>query len=146
MQHEDLFHALDSGVLQQLLPLGDSVVSALVTLLTAAITYAIGKARSSAEVDNLKAEKKSIEAASGVSTAEAAQIISEAAAQTVQPLLERIKEQRQEITYLSQKGTEQREEIDALRNKIANLSANNMLMRQKFILQGELPPELPPEV
>lgn len=143
MQHENFFHALDSGVLQQLLPLGDSVISALVTLLTAAITYTIGKARSHAEVDNLRAEKRNLEAASGVSTAEAAQIISEAAAQTVQPLLERIKEQRLEITYLNQKYLTQREELDSLRNDIARLSAKNELMRQKFILQRETPPELP---
>jgi hypothetical protein len=146
MQQEDFFVALDAGILQQILPLGNSIVGAIVTLTTAAITYTIGKARSNAEVDNLKAEKKSIEAASGVSTAEAAQIISEAAAETVRPLLERIKEQRLEITYLNNRTSEQREELDALRNQIANLSALNHLMRQRFILQGDTPPELPTEV
>lgn len=136
MQEDHFFQALDSGVVEQLLPLGDSIIGALVTLATAAITYGIGKARSKAEVENLQAEKKNIEAATGVTTADAAKVISEAAAATVQPLIERIKEQRSEIT-------EYRDECDNLRTQNARLLAENELMRTKFKLQGETPPELP---
>lgn len=141
-----LYFALDSEVVSNLLPLGDSIVGALVTLATALLTYIVGRRRSRVEVDNLQAEKKSIEAASGVSTAEAAQIISEAAAATVQPLVERVREQREEIKYLTEQLVDHRYKNDALRTTVARLSAENQLMRKKFSLQGETPPELPPEV
>lgn len=141
----DHFLAIDSEVVNQLLPLGDSIIGALVTLATAAITYGVGRARARAELDNIKAEKKSIEAASGVSTAEAAQVISEAAAATVQPLLDRIREQRQEIRFLTEKNVEYRDTIDQVRTHAARLAAENELMKNKFKLQGEKIPELPTE-
>jgi hypothetical protein len=141
----DHFLAIDSEVVNQLLPLGDSIIGALVTLATAAITYGVGRARARAELDNIKAEKKSIEAASGVSTAEAAQVISEAAAATVQPLLDRIREQRQEIRFLTEKNVEYRDTIDQVRTHAAKLAAENELMKNKFKLQGEKIPELPTE-
>lgn len=135
--------ALDPGVVEQIIPLGDSIITAVFTLLTALVTYGIGRGRQKAEVDNLKAEKKSIEAASGVSTADAAKVISEAAAATVQPLIERIKEQREENKFLEQKNVEYRLELETLRTTIAKFQAENELMRNRFKLQGESPPELP---
>lgn len=141
----DHFLAIDSEVVNQLLPLSDSIIGAIVTLATAGITYGVGRARARAEVDNLRAEKKSIEAASGVSTAEAAQVISEAAAATVQPLLDRIKEQRLEIKFLTEKNLEYRNALDAVRNESARLSAEIELYKRKFMLQGEHIPDFPTE-
>src|SRR5690242_20258524 len=111
------FFGMDPDFVNQLLPLGDSIIGAAVTLLTAAITYGVGRSRNRAELDNLKAEKKSIEAASGVSTAEAAQVISEAAAATVQPLLDRIREQREELRYFNDRNSRQLDEIEVLRTR-----------------------------
>jgi cell shape-determining protein MreC len=144
MQPIDLYVSLDTEIVSQLLPLGDSVIGALVTLATALFTYVIGRRRNRAEVDNLQAEKKSIEAASGVSTAEAAQIISEAAAATVQPLVSRVQEQQKEIKYLTERVTWKRAELDRLRTENATLKSENMLLKSRFRLQGETPPELPP--
>lgn len=146
MQQYHFLYALDSGVVDQLLPLGDSIIGAFLTLGTALITYTVGRAKARAEVDNLQAEKKNIEAASGVSTAEAAKIISAAAAATVEPLMDRLKEQRQEISHLTSVAAEARKELELMRDHVARLSAENKLMKQKFRLQGESPPELPPEV
>jgi hypothetical protein len=137
---------VEPEIVSQLLPLGDSIVGALVTLATALFTYVVGRRRSKAEVENIQAEKKSIEAASGVSTAEAAQILSEAAAATVEPLVERVREQRVEIRSLENRNIAYRHLIDDLRTQVAELSSENTLMRRKFMLQGEIPPELPPEV
>lgn len=138
----DHFFGIDSDVVNQLLPLSDSLIGAIVTLATAAITYGVGKARARAEVDNLKAEKKSIEAATGVSTAEAAQVISEAAAATVQPLLDRIREQREEIKYLTSRNLAYLDELDRIRTQLAEVQAHNELMKRKFYLQGLPVPEL----
>lgn len=139
----DHFLAINSEVVNQLLPLSDSIIGALVTLATAAITYGVGRAKSRAEVDKVLAEKKSIEAASGVSTAEAAQVISEAAAATVQPLLDRIREQREEIKFLTERNVDFRNQLDIARNESARVSAENELYRRKFILQGEQIPDFP---
>lgn len=139
------FLAVELEVVKELLPLGDALIGAAVTLVTAFITYLIGRAKNKAEVSNLQAEKKSIEAASGVSTAEAAQIISEAAAATVQPLTERIREQREEIKELNATIVELKFQLDSMRNHAARVASENLLMRRKFELQGESIPELPPE-
>jgi hypothetical protein len=143
MRAVDFVLALDPDIVNQLLPLGDSIIGAAVTLGTALFTYLVGRRRSRAEVDNLQAEKKSIEAASGVNTAEAAQIISEAAASTISPLLDRIKEQKEEIVFLTNANVDYRHQNDALRTQMARVAAENELLRRKFILQGEVPPELP---
>lgn len=133
--------SLDAEMVSELLPLGDSVVGAVVTLCTALFTYAIGRRRAKAEVENIQAEKKNIEAASGVSTAEAAQIISEAAAATVQPLMERVKEQRIEIRELTDANRNKRFIIEQLRDELAEVKSQNELMKNKFKLQGETPPD-----
>lgn len=64
----------------------------------------------------MEAEKKSIEATSNVTSAEAAQIISAAAAATVQPLVERVREQGEEIKILKRVISELRDENRLLRN------------------------------
>jgi hypothetical protein len=140
------FFGMDPDFVNQLLPLGDSIIGAAVTLLTAAITYGVGRSRNRAELDNLKAEKKSIEAASGVSTAEAAQVISEAAAATVQPLLDRIREQREELRYFNDRNSRQLDEIEVLRTRLASVQSDNELLKRNYILRGEPIPTLPPEV
>lgn len=137
------FDSMDSEIVSQLLPLGDSVIGAAVTIATALFTYVVGRRRNRVEVDNLQAEKKSIEAASGLSTAEAAQIISEAAAATVQPLVSRVQEQQKEIKYLTDRLTWKRSELDRIRTENAQLRSENELLKNRFRLQGETPPELP---
>lgn len=137
--------ALEPDMLKDLLPLGDAIVGAVVALATSLFTYVVGRRRSRAEVDNLQAEKKSIEAASGLSTAEAAQVISEAAAATVQPLIDRVHQQQEEIKYLTDRVVWKRGQLDLLRTENAKLKAENELFRQRMRLQGETPPELPPE-
>jgi hypothetical protein len=133
--------SMDGEIISELLPLGDALVGAGVTLATALFTYLIGRRRAQAEIGNLLAEKKSIEAASGVSTAEAAQIISEAAAATVQPLMERVREQRLEIKELTQLSSERRIIIERLRDELAEMRSENQLLRNRFKLQVETPPE-----
>lgn len=130
------------GVVDQLLPLGDSIIGAAVTLVTAGITYAVGRARTKAEVDNLMAEKKAIEAATGVSTAEAAQVISEAAAATVQPLLDRIRQQREEILYFNERHAYYLNEIEKVRTEKARTDSENALLKRQLILLGEPIPTL----
>lgn len=137
--------AMDPEILSQLLPVGDSAVTAAVTIFTAVFTYAVGRRKSNQELQNMEAEKRGIEASSEVTTAEAAQIISAAAAATVQPLVERVREQREEIKRLSAKNLELIYESDSLRTKMAEMKAENELMKRKFIFQGEIPPTLPLE-
>lgn len=115
--------SVDTDILAQLLPLGDSVIGAGVTIFTALFTYIIGRRRAHQEI-------KSIEAASGVSTAEAAQILTQAAAATVQPLLERLKEQREEVLELAKLSSDRRYEIDKLRNELAQVRAENELIKK----------------
>ncbi len=133
-----------------LLPLGEPLIQAVVGIVTAVFTYLVGRRGRKQELENLQAEKKSIEAASGVSTAEAAQIISQAAAETVKPLLDRLQELREENTRqdeeLLEKETAIRNykiELEDLKSHAAKLAMQNRLMREKFKLQGEIPPELP---
>lgn len=122
--------SVDTDILAQLLPLGDSVIGAGVTIFTALFTYFVGRRRSHQELQNLEAEKRSIEAASGVTTAEAAQILTQAAAATVQPLLERLKEQREEVLELAKLSSDRRYEIDKLRNELAQVKAENELIKK----------------
>lgn len=119
--------AMDAEILSQLLPLGDSVIGAGVTIFTALFTYIIGRRRAHQEL-------KSLEAASGVSTAEAAQILTQAAAATVQPLLERLKEQREEIKELSKLSSDRRYELDLLRTELAEVKAENEIIRRQLLL------------
>lgn len=138
----DHLFGVDTEVVKQLLPLGDSIIGAGVTLLTAAVTYVVGRAKNRQEIDNLLAEKKSIEAASGVSTAEAAQVISEAAAATVQPLLDRIRHQREEIVYLHERHAYYLNEIEKIRTEKARTDSENALLKRQLILLGEPIPTL----
>jgi chromosome segregation ATPase len=145
--------SLASELINGLLPLGEPLVGAGVTLLTTLFAFVVGRRRSKQEVDNLQAEKRSIEAASGVSNAEAAQIISQAAAETVKPLLERLRELREENAELDQEILEKETQIrnlrienEEIRTHAARLAVHNKLMKEKFRLQGDTPPELPPEV
>lgn len=137
-------------LLEGLLPLGEPLIGAAVTLAGLVSTYLIGRKRSKQDLENLQAEKKSIEAASGVSTAEAASIISQAAAETVKPLLERIKEYRAENEELENTLLERetairsyKMDIEELRTDRAKMAVENKLMKERLRLLGESPPEIP---
>lgn len=145
MQSLTILLAVDPEMVKELLPLGDAVIGAIAAILGSVFTYILGRKKANQEVENLQAEKKSIEAASGLSTAEAAQVISEAAAATVQPLIDRVHQQQGEIKYLTDRVVWKREQLDLLRTENARLKAENELYRHRMRLQGETPPELPPE-
>lgn len=131
------------GIISDVLPAGNELLVAIVSLSASVLTYIVGRAKNKAEVENLKAEKKSIEAASGVSTAEAASVISKAAASTIQPLMQRVAEQAEEIKFLTDRNVSYRNELEIYRTQMAKMAAENLLMKEKFRLQGEEVPELP---
>lgn len=139
------FLAVDLEVVKELLPLGDTLVTGVLTVITPVITYFLGRKRQKQEIENLQAEKKSIEAASGLSTAEAAQVISEAAAATVQPLIDRVHRQQDEIKYLTDRLVWKRGQMDEMRTDLAKLRAELELYRQKQKLQGKPLLEFTPE-
>ena len=137
---------LSAELLDVLLPLGDPLVTGLVTILTIILTRIFTRREQKAKVDNLQAEKKSIEAASGVSAAEAAQIISQAAAETVRPLLDRIRELREENADQDIQILNLKTALDKERQFHARYQAENKLLREHLKMQGLNIPELPPEV
>lgn len=129
-----------------LLSLGDPFIAGVFSIIAVVLGWAFGRRKSNQEVDNLKAEKKSIEAASGVSQAEAAQIIAQAAAETVRPLLERLQEYREENEEQDQKILELKRENKELKTHNSTLEAEMQLIREQLKLQGTSIPELPSEV
>ncbi len=138
--------ALNLDIIKEFLPLGDALLGAFFTLLTAGFTYMMGKRKRDQEVVNLQAEKLSIEAASGVSTAEAARVISSAAAATVGPLVERVKQQSDEIKSLTEKIIDLGSQIEHEKTVSAQIKAENELLKHRFRLQGETVPELPKQL
>jgi cell division protein FtsB len=129
-----------------LLSLGDPIVAGVFGIATVVIGWAFGRRKSNQELENLKAEKKSIEAASGVSHAEASQIIAQAAAETVRPLLERLQEYREENTEQDEKILELKRENKELKTHNSTLEAELQLIREQLRFQGATIPELPQEV
>lgn len=95
----------------------------------AIVTYFLGKKKNKAEIDKLEGEKKSVEAAAGLSTAEAASIISRAAADVVQPLTNRIRQLQQESLERNKIYTE---EIKRLQEHIAELTRENVQLKTKL--------------
>lgn len=118
-----------------LLPYFSSLAVAILGAVGSLISYRKGRERSSAEVDNIKSEKKSIEAAAGLSTAEAASIISKAAAEMLQPLLARQKELQEQVSVLTQENS-------FLKNKITMLEAQVRIIEKHSELSGEPYPHL----
>lgn len=94
----------------------------------AVLTYLLGKKKNRAEINKLEGEKKSVEAAAGLSTAEAASIISRAAADVVQPLTNRIRELQQESLMRDQKNAE---EVHLLKKHIMELTRENVQLKTK---------------
>lgn len=94
------------------------------------VSYLFGKKRQKAEVDRLQGEKKNLEAAAGLSTAEAASIISRAAADVVQPLTNRIRELQEEAKSLADRHAE---EMRSLVAKYAELEAHVAVVTRENI-------------
>lgn len=92
----------------------------------AVVSYFLGRKRNKAEISKLEGEKKSVEAAAGLSTAEAASIISRAAADVVQPLTNRIRELQQESLLRDQRYAE---EIRRLQNHVRELTEENVKLK-----------------
>lgn len=82
----------------------------LVALIASIFSFIAGRRKGSAEIENLKSEKK-------VSEAEAARVLAEAAAQIVSPLLERLRSLQEEVNSLTQINRQLKgrvEELEAL--------------------------------
>lgn len=126
-------------ILEHILPLSETALSAVLAAGSVIFTYVIGRKKSQAELENLKQEKKNMQASSDVSTAEAASIVSSAAATTVQPLLERIKEQREDIKFLTDRNVSLRDEVDTLRITAARLRSENEILSAKLKVHDNLP-------
>jgi phage shock protein A len=119
-----------------------ALVQGSMTALLSVITYFQGRKRGNAEVEKIKVEKKSIEAAAGLSTAEAASIIAQAAADVVQPLTNRIRElQQQNLDQQNQISGLARENTD-LRNKVTFLETQVALVQKSSALTGEVYPHI----
>lgn len=118
-------------------------------------TWFLARSRNRAEVERLQGERKSVEAAAGLSTAEAASIISRAAADVVLPLTNRIRElqedskamadrHRTEMYRMAQKHLElenhvaaiTKENID-LKSKVASCEAKIALLSKPSELANE---------
>lgn len=98
-------------------------------LTLALVTYFIGKSKNKAEINKLEGEKKSVEAAAGLSTAEAASIISRAAADVVEPLTNRIRELQQESLA---RDARHADEIRRLQVHIGELTRENVQLKTKL--------------
>lgn len=98
-------------------------------VILAVVTYFLGKRKNRAEIDKLVGEKKSVEAAAGLSTAEAASIISRAAADVVQPLTNRIRELQQESLAREQRNAE---EVRRLQFHITELTKENVKLKTQL--------------
>lgn len=136
----------------ELLP---QIITAVAGIVVSILTYFFGRKKNNAEVKKLEGEKKSVEAAAGLSTAEAASIISRAAADVVQPLTNRIRELQQELkdktdrhaaemSAMSQRYSnlefhvaEVTKENVALKNKVAHLEAKIALLSKPHELANE---------
>lgn len=114
---------------QLLIPVATSLVSGVLVLLGGFFAYLYGRKRNQAEIQKLQSEKESIEAAAGLSTAQASSIIATAAAEVVQPLTNRIKELQGQVATLTQENV-------MLRNTLADLEAQIALLRQRDSLAG----------
>lgn len=95
----------------------------------AIVTYLLGRRKNRAEISKLEGEKKSVEAAAGLSTAEAASIISRAAADVVQPLTARIRELQEESLARDRRNTE---EVRKLQSHIMQLTKENVNLKTKL--------------
>lgn len=95
----------------------------------AVVTYLLGKRKNRAEISKLEGEKKSVEAAAGLSTAEAASIISRAAADVVQPLTNRIRQLQEESLARDQRNAE---EVRRLQTHIVELTKENVKLKTKL--------------
>lgn len=92
------------------------------------VTYFLGRKRNRAEISKLEGEKKNVEAAAGLSTAEAASIISRAAADVVQPLTNRIRELQQDSLERDRRHSE---ELRRLQNHLAEVTEENVKLKTK---------------
>lgn len=117
------------------LPLILAVVSGLFTIGGIVVSYFLGRKKSNAEVAKLEGEKKSVEAAAGLSTAEAASIIAQAAADVVQPLTNRIRELQTEAKAMADRHAEDKrlliERQSRLEKHLAEVTKENVDLKTK---------------
>lgn len=118
-----------------LIPVVVSALTIVAGFISSWLSYRRGRSRSNAEVENLKVQKSSIEAAAGLSAAEAASIISKAAADMLTPLTHRIGELQEQVSNLTQENT-------FLRNKVTILETQVAMIEKHSELSGEIYPHL----
>lgn len=118
-----------------LTPVLIAVTSGVMSILAIVLSYVFGRKKNSAEVRKLEGEKKSVEAAAGLSTAEAASIISRAAADVVQPLTNRIRELQEDSKAMADRYAEDRKLLAArqvrLETHIAEVTKENVELKTK---------------
>lgn len=127
---------MDGNLLQDLMPILTVALSGALVIIGNIVTYRLGKAKNAAELEKLRSERNNMEAATGLSTAEAASILSQAAADIVQPLTVRIKELQSEVAKLTTENAQ-------LKNKVTELEAKVSLVEKQKEIIGEDFPYIP---
>lgn len=130
--------AMDQATIQVLIQTFGVLITAILTIVGGFLAYVYGRKRNNAEIDKLKTEKSSIEAAAGLSTAEAASIISNAAAQVVKPLTERIQELQHEVAFTRSELAKVTVENTRLKTRVAELESKITLLEKEKELSGEI--------
>lgn len=109
-------------VILEWLPLIQSIAAVLAIFVGPIIGYLLGRKKYAAEIKVLNATVEEKEAVENKANAEAARIISEAAAVVVKPLLERISALQQDIQHLTTENI-------CLKNSLAELKSELALLR-----------------
>jgi len=107
--------------LQLLVPLASTIITIIGGIIASRISYRRGRARSEAEVENLKMQKQSIQAAAGMDTAEASRVIAETSAAMLSPLKNLINDLQEQVTRLSTENIYLKEKNASLEARIALL-------------------------
>lgn len=121
----------DIEVFKELLPLGDTIIGGIVTLATGVLTYFVGRKRSTQEVDNLKAEKRSVEATAFASNADAIKTLTESASAMVGPLTERLRVQSEEMKFMNEEKVFLKEELERIKTEYSFLKEENERLKSE---------------
>lgn len=107
--------ASEFEVIKELLPLGDSIITAVMTVGAGIGSYFIGKKKQNQELENLKAEKKAIESEASSSLAEATRMITDSASAILGPITIRLKEQTEENRLLREMNLFLNKELEQIK-------------------------------
>lgn len=111
--------------LEAILTLSGTVLTIIAGFISSWIAYRRGKAQRNVEVENLKSQNKSLEAATGLNAAEAAAVIVNTATSMLDPLIRSQKELQEEISRLKQENIFLRERVVALETQLSMMDIHN---------------------